>query len=162
MGEKDVYYIAVDDKCFGPYGFGEVVELGILSDTLVSKNGSEWRPAVGYPEFNFLFSNRDFNGTQFCDGLICNNKLLIYKQKREAALIGVLTLGLAGLFVIGPGEVWRSNIFAGTSLGSGGVGFVMKVVSFLIVSIMMAVPFFVVSVFQLIYYTVKLSMLNNR
>lgn len=39
---------------------------------------------------------------------------LIYQQKRKAALIGVLTLGLAGVSLIDVGETWRSNIFAGT------------------------------------------------
>ena len=86
-----------------------------------------------------------------------NNQKLIYRQKRKAALIGVLTLGLAGLSLIGVGETWRSNIFAGTSFDHGGMGFVMKIISFLLLSVILAIPFFIISVIQLIYYSMKLS-----
>lgn len=86
-----------------------------------------------------------------------DNQKLIYRQKRKAALIGVLTLGLAGLSLIGVGEAWRSNIFAGTSFDQGGMGFVMKIISFLLLSVILAIPFFIISVIQLIYYSMKLS-----
>lgn len=86
-----------------------------------------------------------------------DNQKLIYRQKRKAALIGVLTLGLAGLSLIGVGETWRSNIFAGTSFDQGGMGFVMKIISFLLLSVILAIPFFMISVIQLIYYSMKLS-----
>lgn len=79
-----------------------------------------------------------------------------YREKRNAALIGVLTLGLAGLSLMGTGEAWRSNIFHGTSMDKGLIGFVLNLVSFIIISMMMAVPFFIISVFQLIYYQLKL------
>lgn len=86
-----------------------------------------------------------------------DNQKLIYRQKRKAALIGVLTLGLAGLSLIGVGETWRNNIFAGTSFDQGGMGFVMKIISFLLLSVILAIPFFIISVIQLIYYSMKLS-----
>ena len=86
-----------------------------------------------------------------------DNQKLIYRQKRKAALIGVLTLGLAGLSLIGVGETWRSNIFAGTSFDQGGMGLVMKIISFLLLSVILAIPFFIISVIQLIYYSMKLS-----
>ena len=82
---------------------------------------------------------------------------LVYKQKRKAALIGVLTLGLAGLAIVGVGETWHSNIFAGTSFDQGGLGFVMKMISFMLLSVIVAIPFFILSLIQLIYYSIKLS-----
>lgn len=81
---------------------------------------------------------------------------IIYRQKRKAALIGVLTLGLAGLSLIGLGEMWKSNLFAGTSLDQGGMGFVFKIISFVFLSVLLAIPFFIISLFQLIYYSIKL------
>lgn len=85
---------------------------------------------------------------------------LICKQKQKAALLGVLTLGLAGLSLIGVGETWRSNIFAGTSMDRGGVGFVLKILSFVLLSALVAIPFFVISLIQLIYYTIVLSTMD--
>lgn len=82
---------------------------------------------------------------------------VIYQQKRKAALIGVLTLGLAGLSLVGVGETWRSNIFAETSFGEGPLGFVFKIISFCFLSVLMAVPCFIISFFKLIYYSIKLA-----
>ena len=82
---------------------------------------------------------------------------VVYRQKRKAALIGILTLGLAGLSLMGIGEIWRSNIFAGTSLDQGGIGFILKIISFLFLSALLAVPFFIISIIQFIYYSIKLS-----
>ena len=86
--------------------------------------------------------------------------LLQYKQKRKAALIGVLTFGLAGLSIVGVGETWRSNIFRGTSMDNGGVGFVLKIISFCLVSVLIAIPVFVISLIQLVYYSIKISSLG--
>lgn len=82
---------------------------------------------------------------------------VIYQQKRKAALIGVLTLGLAGLSLVGVGETWRSNIFAGTSFGQGPLEFFFKILSFCFLSVLMAVPFFIISFFKLIYYSILLA-----
>ena len=82
---------------------------------------------------------------------------LFYGQKRKAALIGVLTLGLAGLSVIGLSETWQSNIFRGTSMDKGGIGFVLKILSFCLLSVLLAVPVFVISLIQLVYYSIKIS-----
>ncbi len=86
-----------------------------------------------------------------------NTNNIVYRQKRKAALIGILTLGLAGLSLMGVGEMWKSNIFAGTSLDQGGIGFVLKIISFLFLSVLLAVPFFIISIIQFIYYSIKLS-----
>lgn len=77
--------------------------------------------------------------------MIIDDQLLIYKQKRKAALIGVFTRGLAGLSVIGIGETWRNNLFKGTSLDNGGVGFILNILSFCIISVLVAIPMFVIS-----------------
>lgn len=89
-------------------------------------------------------------------------QLLIYEQKRKAALIGVLTLGLAGLSVVGVGETWRGNIFRGTSMDNGGVGFVLKILSFCLLSVVIAIPVFIISLIQLIYYSIKISSLKSN
>lgn len=84
------------------------------------------------------------------------------KQKRKAAIIGVLTLGLAGLALIGVGNTWRSNIFEGTSFSSNaGIAFVLKCISFFILTALTAIPYFIYSVFALIYYSIRLSSLKR-
>lgn len=82
------------------------------------------------------------------------------RQKRKAAIIGVCTLGLAGLALVGIGNIWRGNIFEGTSLSANaGLGFVLKCISFAFLTVLFAVPYFIYSVFALIYYSVKLKRL---
>ncbi len=87
--------------------------------------------------------------------------LLKYKQKRKSALIGVLTLGLAGLSILGISDTWRNNIFRGTSMDKGGVGFVLRILSFCLLSVLIAIPVFIISVIQLIYYTIKIASLSH-
>lgn len=84
------------------------------------------------------------------------------KQKRKAAIIGVCTLGLAGLSLVGVGNTWRSNIFRGTSFMSNeGIGFVLKGLSFCFLTALIAIPYFIYSVFALIYYSIRISKLKN-
>lgn len=84
------------------------------------------------------------------------------RQKRKAALIGVCTLGLAGLSLMGVGNTWRSNIFAGTSISSNaGMGFVFKCLSFCLLTAMTAIPYFIYSVFALIYYSLRMNSLRK-
>ncbi|MDE6278272.1 MAG: hypothetical protein K2M06_09235 [Muribaculaceae bacterium] len=84
------------------------------------------------------------------------------KQKRKTAIIGVCTLGLAGLFLMGVGNTWRSNIFAGTSLSAyAGMGFVLKCMSFCFLTTLIAVPYFIYSVLALIYNSIKLNNLKR-
>lgn len=200
------YYIMMDGQVFGPYSYNDVIDLGILSDTLIctDDSDSEWKEAHEYAEFRnlFIFSqnrqqqavetrlehteeipqmhresvdNRvdevefeevdegededeiDYDTTSFIER---NQRLLFYKQKRKAALIGVFTLGLAGLAVVGVGNTWRGNIFSGTSFDRGGMGFVFKILSFMILSVIVAIPFFIISLIQLIYYSVKISQMS--
>ncbi|MDR0542604.1 MAG: DUF4339 domain-containing protein [Dysgonamonadaceae bacterium] len=85
-----------------------------------------------------------------------------YKHKRKAALIGVCTLGLAGLAYVGVGNTWRGNIFQGASLSQNeGLGFILKILSFMLLSVLLAIPFFIISLIQLIYYSIKISELEG-
>lgn len=160
MANTNQYYVALDDQVYGPYSFDEVANLGLLPDTLVSRTDLEWANASDIPELRHLFHLTNQQARIQMRQPLYGNHQLIYKQKRKAALIGVLTLGIAGVAIIGVGEAWRSNIFAGTSIGKGGMGFVLKIISFMIVSVIVAVPFFIISLIQLIYYSIKLSSTN--
>ena len=144
----------MDNTTFGPYSLQEMLNLGLLEDTIVYRDNIGWSVASEIPELQHLFSN---NHLLTYNTQLPNNQKLIYKQKKKAALIGVLTLGLAGLALIGVGETWRSNIFAGTSFDKGGIGFVMKIISFVLMSVLIAIPFFIISFIQLMYYSIKLS-----
>lgn len=147
----------MDNTTFGPYSLQEMLNLGLLEDTIVYRDNIGWSVASEIPELQHLFSN---NHLLTYNTQLPNNQKLIYKQKKKAALIGVLTLGLAGLALIGVGETWRSNIFEGTSFDKGGIGFVMKIISFVLMSVLIAIPFFIISFIQLMYYSIKLSSTN--
>ena len=84
------------------------------------------------------------------------------RQKRKAAIIGLCTLGLAGITLIGVGEMWRSNIFEGTSFAAGGIGFVFKCLSFVFLTALVAIPYFIYSFFALIYYSIRMHNLKAR
>ena len=81
----------------------------------------------------------------------------LYRSKRKLALIGVLTLGLSIMAKMGIKDTCQSNIFQRTSFNRGGIGFVMKVISFLLITTLCAVPYFVISFFRLIYYSIILG-----
>lgn len=84
------------------------------------------------------------------------------KQKREAAIIGVCTFGLAGLSLMGVRNTWRSNIFAGTSFSvNAGIGLILKCLSFCLLTALIAIPYFIYSVFALINYSIKLNNLKR-
>jgi len=76
---------------------------------------------------------------------------LIYKRK--AAIIVVCTLGLAAT------PLWlnaKANVFRGTSLDTGAMGFFFKILSFLILTIPFAAVMFVVHLFKLVYYQIEI------
>ncbi|MCM1451128.1 MAG: hypothetical protein NC102_02630 [Clostridium sp.] len=84
------------------------------------------------------------------------------KQKRKTAAVGVLTLGLAGLALMGVGNTWRSNIFEGLSFTKNdGMGFVFKCLSFLLLTTLIAIPYFIYSAFSLIYYSIRINSLKR-
>lgn len=79
------------------------------------------------------------------------------RGKQKAALIVVLTLGLAAVPVT---LNWNNNIFEGTSFDHGVLGLICKVVSFLILMVLCAVPAFVIYLIVLIITTIKLSRMD--
>jgi hypothetical protein len=76
--------------------------------------------------------------------------------QRKAALIVVFTLGLAAVPIM---LNWKSNIFAGTSLDNGGLGFVLKIVSFLLLTAICAIPAFIIYLIKLIYCQIQINKL---
>jgi hypothetical protein len=79
------------------------------------------------------------------------------QMHRQAALIVVCTLGLAAVPVA---LNWNSNIFAGTSLDNGGLGFVLKIVSFLFLTVLCAIPAFIIYLIKLIYCQIQINRLK--
>ncbi|MDH6357794.1 hypothetical protein [Parabacteroides sp. PF5-9] len=80
------------------------------------------------------------------------------QMHRQAALIVVCTLGLAAVPIA---FNWKSNLFAGTSLDNGGLGFVLKIISFLLLTIACAIPAFVIYLIKLIYCQIQISRLTH-
>ena len=76
------------------------------------------------------------------------------KARQTAAFIVVCTLGLAAVpFVLN----WENNIFEGCSFDNGPLHLICKMVSFLILSVIIAVPAFVFYFLILIITTVQLT-----
>lgn len=79
------------------------------------------------------------------------------KSKQRAALIVVLTLGLVAVPIA---LNWNSNIFEGTSFDQGAFHFVCKIVSFLFLIVLFAIPAFFIYMITLIVTTIQLSNMN--
>lgn len=76
------------------------------------------------------------------------------KTKQKAALIVVFTLGLAAVpFVLN----WKSNIFEGTSFDQGPLSFFFRLLSFLLLTALVAIPAFIIYLISLIVTTIQLS-----
>ncbi|MDR3286769.1 MAG: hypothetical protein LBT27_04945 [Prevotellaceae bacterium] len=82
------------------------------------------------------------------------------KYKRKASLIVVCTLGLGAIFVSSVRPIWMTNLFEGTSLDNGGLGFVLKCFSYTFLALLLAAIFFIVHLFKLIYYQIEISRLT--
>ena len=80
------------------------------------------------------------------------------KSKQKAALIVVCTLGLAAVPIV---LNWNSNIFAGTSFGQGPLALFFKVLSFLILTALFAVPAFFIYLITFIITSIELSHYND-
>lgn len=78
-------------------------------------------------------------------------------EKRKSSLIVVFTLGLASLFLDSVRPVWMTNLFEGTSFDQGGVGFVVKMMSYLFLGVLTAAIFFIIHFFKVIYYSIEIS-----
>lgn len=83
------------------------------------------------------------------------------QKRKKKALIGVLTLGMASITLVGIKNTWDSNLFKGTSLDKGGTGFVLRIISFLFCLALLSVPYFLYSVIALIYYSVQLQKIKE-
>ena len=77
-------------------------------------------------------------------------------EKRRSSLIVVFTLGLASLFMESVRPIWMTNLFEGTSFDQGGIGFVVKMMSYMFLGLLTAVIFFVIHFFKVIYYSIEI------
>ena len=80
------------------------------------------------------------------------------KQRQKAAIIVVCTLGLAAVPIV---LNWNSNIFAGTSFAQGPLALFFKLLSFLLLTAVFAVPAFFAYLITLIVTTIELSNYKN-
>lgn len=78
-------------------------------------------------------------------------------EKRKSSLIVVFTLGLATLLMESVRPIWMTNLFEGTSFDQGGIGFVVKMMSYMFLGLLTAVIFFIVHFFKVIYYSIEIS-----
>lgn len=78
-------------------------------------------------------------------------------EKRRSSLIVVFTLGIATLFMESVRPIWMTNLFEGTSFDQGGLGFVVKMMSYMFLGLLTAVIFFVIHFFKVIYYSIEIS-----
>ena len=76
------------------------------------------------------------------------------KSKQKAALIVVLTLGLAAVPIT---LNWNSNVFEGTSFDKGPLHILFKIISFIFLTALFAIPAFIIYFFALIITTAELS-----
>lgn len=76
------------------------------------------------------------------------------KSRQTAALIVVCTLGLAAVPIT---LNWSSNIFEGTSFDQGPMHIIFKVLSFVLLTAIIAVPAFIIYLVSLIVTTIQLS-----
>lgn len=76
------------------------------------------------------------------------------KSKQKAALIVVCTLGLAAVPIM---LNWDNNIFEGTSFDQGPLHGIFKVLSFVFLTALVAIPSFVIYLIALIVTSVQLS-----
>jgi hypothetical protein len=79
------------------------------------------------------------------------------KEKRKSSLIVVCTLGLAALFLDSVRPIWMTNLFEGTSFGSGEMKWFFKMVSFVCIGLLTAAVLFVVHFIKVIYYSIEIS-----
>lgn len=79
------------------------------------------------------------------------------KAKQKAALIVVFTLGLAAVPIA---LNWNSNIFKGTTFDQGPMHIVFKILSFLFLTALFAIPAFFIYLITLIITTIQLFNMN--
>lgn len=79
------------------------------------------------------------------------------REKRKSSLIVVFTLGLASLFMESVRPIWMTNLFEGTSFDNGGIGFVLKLLSFFVLGVITAGIFFIIHLFKVINYSIEIT-----
>ena len=77
------------------------------------------------------------------------------KEKQRAALIAVLTLGLVNVPFF---QVWKNSLFEGTSFEKNN----KFLLSFTVVTILIAIPSFVFYLIMLIVVTIQLATIPNE
>jgi len=87
-------------------------------------------------------------------------KLEELKYKRKGSLIVVCTLGLGAIFMSTVRPVWMTNLFEGTSMDNGGLGFLLKVFSYIFLGLLTAAIMFIIHLFKLIYYQIEILKLT--
>ena len=77
------------------------------------------------------------------------------KEKRSKALKAIFTLGISAL----PKAFWGvdTNIFRGTGLDSGPFGFLLRILSFLLLTVPFMIVMFVINIFKAIYFQIEIS-----
>lgn len=89
------------------------------------------------------------------------NRIDELKIKRRGSLLVVLTLGLTAIFSESVRPAWMQNIFAGTSMDRGGMGFVLKCMSFFLLASLTAAIFFVIHLIRLIFCQIEIWTLSS-
>lgn len=89
------------------------------------------------------------------------NRIDELKIKRRGSLLVVLTLGLAAIFSKSVRPAWMQNIFAGTSMDKGAIGFVLKFFSFFLLAGLTAAIFFIIHFIRLIFCQLEIWALAN-
>lgn len=173
VGELNIrnstYYFSEEGNIYGPLSFSDLLLLDINNDTFLSINTTNnWHRARNLGYLVQIIEQSRHQENQINQRAVNapnrnSREVQMMKHKRKAALIVVLTLGLAGVYQLQTfGQIWSSNIFAGTSLSSNeGVGFILKIISFMFLTVLLAIPMFVIHFFKLIYYQMRLSKSNN-
>ena len=90
------------------------------------------------------------------------NRIDELRIKRRGSLLVVSTLGLAAVFSESARPAWMQNIFAGTSMDTGGVGFVLKLLSFIILAGLTAAIFFVIHFIRLVFCQLEIWYLSGE
>ena len=80
------------------------------------------------------------------------------KEKQRAALIAVLTLGLVNVPFF---QVWKNSLFEGTSFEKNNKS-LFDLLSFVVVTILIAIPSFVFYLIMLIVVTIQLATISNE
>lgn len=172
------YDVQINSEIRRGLTYAELISLPIVAETFIRRSNSDWIRASECVELSHILSHNMSPDSDIMDNdLSCgsqpesearetanndDDEYFKCKQKRKAAIIGVCTLGIAGLSLMGIGNTWRSNIFAGTSfMSNAGLAFVLKCLSFCFLTALIAIPYFIYSVFALIYYSIRISNLRR-